>query len=171
MSDIAEWETRAQDHAMPRRAKSNYVPPKKRDTVTLSDALRGTGRLPENKQLGFLDGAKSNGDAHIYYAGDLSLLARPCVSIVGTREVTNNGITATDWLTRKLVDAGIVIVSGLAYGVDTVAHKAAIAEGGSTIAVIGTPLTKASPSENAQLQFTGNTCYSLNSKRTKALPE
>jgi DNA processing protein len=53
---------------------------------------------------------------------------------------------------RKLVDAGLVIVSGLAYGVDTVAHTAAIEQGGKTIAVIGTPLDKATPSENAELQ-------------------
>ncbi len=152
MSDIAGWEARAQDHTMPRRAKLGYVPPKDPGTITLSDALRGTKRLPENKQLGFLDGAKSNGDARIYYAGDLSLLKRPCVSIVGTRQVTDNGIKATDWLARKLVHAGIVIASGLAYGVDTIAHTAAIAEGGKTIAVIGTPLNKASPSENAALQ-------------------
>ena len=59
---------------MPRRAKSGYVPPQKTGSVGLSEALMGTGRLPENKQLAFLDGAKSNGDARIQYAGDLSFL-------------------------------------------------------------------------------------------------
>jgi|SRR5579862_564628 len=152
MSDIAGWSAPAEDHSMPRRAKSKYVPPKNPSTASLADALRGTERLPENKQLGFLDGAKEDGEARLYYAGDLSLLARPCVSIVGTRKVSDAGATATEWLARKLVKAGIVVVSGLAYGVDTVAHTAAIAEGGKTIAVIGTPLSKASPSENAQLQ-------------------
>ena len=152
MSDIAAWTAAIDDLPMPRRAKSGYVPPQKTGSVGLSEALMGTGRLPENKQLAFLDGAKSNGDARIQYAGDLSLLARPCVSIVGTRDVPETGVTATDWLTRKMVAAGIVVVSGLAYGVDTVAHKAAIASGGKTIAVIGTPLDKASPSENAPLQ-------------------
>jgi DNA processing protein len=152
MSGVAEWEVPADDYPMPRRAKSTYVPPKNPSATSLATALRGTGRLPENKQLGFLEGAKGNGETPIYCAGDLSLLARPCVSIVGTRDVSEQGATATDWLARKLVNAGIVIVSGLAYGVDTVAHKAAIAAAGKTIAVIGTPLDKASPSENAPLQ-------------------
>jgi DNA processing protein len=152
MTDIAGWAATIDDLPMPRRAKSNYVPPTQFGTVTLADALRGTDRIPENKQLAFLDGAKGNGESSIYYAGDLSLLTRPCVSIVGTRDVSESGAKATDWLAGKLVDAGIVIVSGLAYGVDAVAHKAAIAAGGKTIAVVGTPLDKASPSENAPLQ-------------------
>lgn len=152
MSNIAGWEAPAEDHSMPRRAKSSYMPPKQTASIMLSEALRGTGRIEENKQLNFLSDPKKNGDLRIYYAGDLSLLSRPCVSIVGTRKVSDAGIAATDWLARKLVAAGIVVVSGLAYGVDAVAHTAAIAEGGKTIAVIGTPLSKASPSENAPLQ-------------------
>jgi DNA processing protein len=152
MSDVAGWKVPADDYPMPRRAKFTYVPPTNPGITTLASALRGTGRLPENKQLGFLDGAKGNTETPIYYAGDLSLLARSCVSIVGTRDVSDPGATATDWLARKLVNAGIVIVSGLAYGVDAVAHKASIAAGGKTIAVIGTPLDKASPAENAPLQ-------------------
>jgi DNA processing protein len=152
MSDLAGWEVPADDYPMPRRANPTYAPPKNPGVTTLAEALRGTGRLPENKQLGFVEGAKGNGQTPIYYAGDLSLLTRPCVSIVGTRDVSDAGATATDWLVRKLADAGIVIVSGLAYGVDAVAHKAAIAGEGKTIAVIGTPLDKASPSANAPLQ-------------------
>jgi hypothetical protein len=66
-----------------------------RDLLDTLLSRTGTGRLPENKQLGFLDGAKGNGEAPIYYAGDLSLLARPCVSIVGTRDVSEAGATAT----------------------------------------------------------------------------
>lgn len=152
MSDIADWGALAVDQSMPRRAKSGYTPPSHPASIMLSEALRETGRIEESKQLNFLSDQKKNGDLRIYYAGDLSLLSRPCVSIVGTRDVSEAGGTATDWLARKLVAAGIVIVSGLAYGVDTVAHTAAIAEGGKTIAVIGTPLNKAYPSENAPLQ-------------------
>jgi DNA processing protein len=135
-----------------RRSKSGYVPPNTSASITLSQALRGTSRLPETAQLNFLGTSKSPGDVRIYYAGDLALLARPCVAIVGTRDVSDTGKRATDWLARKLVDAGIVIVSGLAYGVDTAAHTTAIEHGGATIAVIGTPLDKASPAENAPLQ-------------------
>jgi DNA processing protein len=118
----------------------------------LSEALRGTDRLPDNKQLKLIGDPKDPGDQRLYFAGDLTLLKRPCVSIVGTRQVSDAGVVATEWLTRKLVDAGIVIVSGLAYGVDTVAHTTALESNGKTIAVIGTPLDKASPSENARLQ-------------------
>ena len=53
---------------------------------------------------------------------------------------------------RLLVEAGYTIVSGLAKGVDTVAHATAIACGGNTIAVIGTPITESYPPENRQLQ-------------------
>ncbi len=143
------------DRWMPRNSQSpkrpGYVPPPNPETILLSDALRGTHRFAETKQSDFLGAANKN-DLTLYYAGDTSLLKLPCVAIVGTREVSDAGIAATEWLTRKLVEAGIVIVSGLAYGVDTVAHTTALASGGRTIAVIGTPLDKASPSENALLQ-------------------
>jgi DNA processing protein len=153
MSQVATSVVLIDDRSMPRpRGQSSYVPPTKPRAIMLSEALRGTGRLPENKQLNFLGDKKQRGDLRIFYAGDLSLLKRPCVSIVGTRNVSEAGKIATEWLTRKLVDAGVVIVSGLAYGVDTVAHTTAIDHGGKTIAVIGTPLNKASPSENAPIQ-------------------
>jgi DNA processing protein len=152
MNQIAVRAALSDDACMPRRAKSSYVPPKVSGTVSLSQALQGTERLQDAKQIDFIGSAKSVGDQRLFYAGDLSLLKRPCVSIVGTREVSDSGKTATDWLARKLCDAGIVIVSGLAYGVDQAAHSAAIAQAGKTIAVIGTPLDKAYPSENSDLQ-------------------
>jgi len=119
----------------------------------LSEALRDTGRMPSSKQLHFLGhGEKGRGDIPLFFPGDLSLLKQPCVAIVGTRQVSDAGRLRTTRLARELVDAGVVIVSGLAYGVDTAAHQTAIEHGGRTIAVIGTPLDKASPSENAPLQ-------------------
>lgn len=157
MADIAVNAPLADDWGMPNRqrrrsSKSGYAAPPSPGTAMLSGVLREAGRLPDDKQKNWLGDEKTRGDLRIFYAGDLSLLKRPCVSVVGTREVSEAGVARTDWLARKLVDAGIVVVSGLAYGVDTVAHTAAIAQGGKTIAVIGTPLDKASPSENAPLQ-------------------
>jgi DNA processing protein len=156
MSSIATQPAVTDDQWMRRsaslQAKPRYVPPTKPISTTLAEALQSTGRLPDANQQNFWGNAKTAGDAHLFYAGDLSLLTRPCVSIVGTRDVSDAGSRATEWLARKLADAGIVVVSGLAYGVDTVAHKAAIAQGGKTIAVIGTPLDKSSPSENSLLQ-------------------
>ena len=153
MAEVAVRSEPSDDNRMvARRSKSKYAPPSASDSVMLSDALRGTGRLRDTSQLTFLPGDKAPGDLRIFAAGDLSLLKRPCVAIVGTREVSEAGIAATEWLTRKLVKSGVVIVSGLAYGVDSIAHRTAIKSGGSTIAVIGTPLNMASPSDNASLQ-------------------
>lgn len=133
---------------------SKYVGPAQPRSTTLAHALEGTDRLPGSRQGDWVGNQKSFGDQILHYAGDLSLLARPCVSIVGTREVSEAGKKATDWLARKLSSQGVVVVSGLAYGVDTVAHSSAIDAGGKTIAVIATPLDKATPSENADLQTT-----------------
>lgn len=152
MSNIAAKASLSDDSWMPRKRALRYSPPDNPSSIMLSEALRGTDRFSDSNQLDFLSDAKNYGDFKIYYAGDLSLLKRPCVSIVGTRQVSEAGIVATEWLARKLVDEGIVVVSGLAYGVDTVAQTAAIAQGGKTIAVIGTPLDMVSPSENAPLQ-------------------
>ena len=145
MTQIAVKSVLPDDHWMARRPKSVYVPPKDSRAIPLSQALANTGRLPDSKQLDLLGGSKSAGDQLLFYSGDVSLLTRPCVSIVGTRDVSESGIGATKWLAHKLVDAGIVVVSGLAYGVDTVAHSETIAHGGKTIAVIGTPIDIASP--------------------------
>lgn len=91
----------------------------------------------------------------LYVAGDIGL-CRGCarVSVIGTREVSPGGLKRTQDLVEILVDRGAVIVSGLARGVDTCAHRAAIDAGGRTIAVIGTPLDQFYPKENADLQRT-----------------
>jgi DNA processing protein len=151
MSQVAANAALVDDQFMPRRTQSGYIPPKDSCAILLSEALRGTNRFLRNKQLDFL-GTENPTNPTVYYAGDLSLLKLPSVAIVGTRQVSEAGIAATKWLTGKLVDAGFVIVSGLAYGVDTIAHTTAIEHGGKTIGVIGTPLEKATPSENAKLQ-------------------
>jgi len=137
-----------------KRSRSDYAAPTETGKVMLSDALRGTGRWPETQQLTFLTDGVRRGDVQLFYAGDLSLLKRPSVAIVGTRQVTDAGARRTKRLARELVEAGIVIVSGLAAGVDSIAHQTAIEYGGKTIAVIGTPLTKSYPPENASLQET-----------------
>ena len=76
----------------------------------------------------------------------------PLVSIIGTRNPTENGINNTIKLTRFLVKNEVAIVSGLAKGIDTIAHKTAINNGGYTIAVLGTPLDQYYPKENRSLQ-------------------
>jgi DNA processing protein len=88
----------------------------------------------------------------LYYQGWWDLAESRSVAVVGTRQPTPDGITRTRKLVKALVKDNFTIVSGLAAGVDTVAHETAIAEGGRTIAVIGTPLSHSYPRENAALQ-------------------
>ncbi|MDB5164622.1 MAG: hypothetical protein JWL89_248 [Candidatus Saccharibacteria bacterium] len=73
------------------------------------------------------------------------LLARPRVAIVGSRMVTPYGKQITTELAGKLAEHGIVIISGLALGVDGLAHQAALDVGGLTIAVLPTPLDTIAP--------------------------
>ena len=88
----------------------------------------------------------------LYMAGDLELLRSPCVAVVGTREVSEEGARRTRKLAAMLVESQITVVSGLAMGVDTQAHSAALAAGGKTIAVIGTPMDRCNPQRNAPMQ-------------------
>lgn len=89
----------------------------------------------------------------LYYRGWWDLVDSPKrIAVVGSRNASEEGERRTRRLVRLLVDAGYTIVSGLAKGVDTVVHKTAIARGGNTIAVIGTPITESYPSENRDLQ-------------------
>ena len=85
--------------------------------------------------------------------GDASLLSEGGrVSVIGSRGASAQGLARARRLSRLLVENGITVVSGLAKGVDTVAHRAAIEAGGRTIAVLGTPIDKAYPPENRDLQ-------------------
>lgn len=91
--------------------------------------------------------------AQLYCAGDLSLLRRsPHVAVIGSRRASPEGLRRAASLTRALVDHKMVVMSGLAEGIDTAAHTAALDAGGATIAVIGTPLDVAYPKRNAALQ-------------------
>jgi DNA processing protein len=89
----------------------------------------------------------------LFIAGDPNILRSGArVSIVGSREASEKGLIRARRLARILVERGAVVVSGLARGIDTAAHKSAIDAGGKTVAVIGTPLDKVYPRENEALQ-------------------
>ncbi|MDY0873099.1 DNA-processing protein DprA [Dongia rigui] len=147
--------------AVKRRAQrppqsDRYLGPQDTETRSLAELLTYAGRSASSAKSEDLfktpsdpDGAKN---LAIHYAGDLSLLKRPCVAIVGTRKVSPAGAARARRLARELVERGVVVVSGLATGVDANAHSSALEAGGRTIAVIGTPLDKAYPAENAWLQ-------------------
>jgi len=74
------------------------------------------------------------------------------IAVVGTRNPSEEGVKRTRRLVRSLLEDDFTIVSGLARGVDTIAHRTTIEERGRTIAVLGTPLGKVYPKENARLQ-------------------
>ncbi len=90
----------------------------------------------------------------IYYKGAIEIPLPPCprVSVIGTRQPTEEGISAARKVTEILVENNVIIVSGLAKGIDTVGHRTAIKNNGKSIAVIGTPLNKTYPKENMGLQ-------------------
>ncbi|WP_249262204.1 DNA-processing protein DprA [Leptospira alexanderi] len=94
-----------------------------------------------------LNNSKSSGAIPLFYKGDSTLLRRRAVSIVGTRNPSKKGIDTAAAITEAVTKLGFVVVSGLAKGVDSVAHSTALIKG-STIAVLGTPIHKIYPAEN-----------------------
>ncbi len=105
----------------------------------------------EGKDAGFL-GSYLLRVPYLYAAGDLSLLQQPAVAIVGSRGASPEGQKRAAQLARALVRDSVVVMSGLALGIDQAAHRATIEAGGKAIGVIGTPLDRAYPRENADLQ-------------------
>lgn len=89
----------------------------------------------------------------LFHRGEslVKLLARPTVAIVGSRGVTAYGKQVTATVANKLAEQGIVIVSGLALGVDAIAHQAALDAGGLTIAVLPSSVQEPYPATNRQL--------------------
>ncbi len=95
---------------------------------------------------------RKNAPETLYCEGDISLLTSGVrVSVVGSRKASLYGIKRAQIITKELVKAGVIVVSGLAEGIDTVAHTTAIKEGGRTIAVLGTPLDITFPAKNKNL--------------------
>ena len=88
----------------------------------------------------------------LYYQGWWDLAESPSVAVVGTRKPTPEGKARAAKLVRHLVKDKFTIVSGLAKGIDTVAHETAIHHNGLTIGVIGTPISAIYPRENQELQ-------------------
>jgi DNA processing protein len=88
----------------------------------------------------------------IFTAGTLTPGDVRSLAVIGSRRATEQGTAAAKAIVAHLVDAGFTVVSGLAAGIDTAAHEAALDAGGRTIAVIGTGLQKTYPHENAPLQ-------------------
>jgi DNA processing protein len=100
--------------------------------------------------------SQTNGFAYcprfLYVSGDASLLSKPSISIIGTRSPSMEGLTSAVLTAKAIGSKGYVVTSGLAKGIDGVAHKTALSSGFPTMAVIGTPLCTCYPPEHAELQ-------------------
>lgn len=133
-----------------------YAPPVDIKTARLQELLVGTRRAPvreSQRQLFDAEATSRDGwDLRVWYAGDPKVLVLPCVAVVGTRRVSDAGAARARRLATELARAGLVVVSGLASGVDTHALSAALAARGRTAAVIGTPLDIVTPTANGPLQ-------------------
>jgi len=89
----------------------------------------------------------------LFAAGDVDLVRRGArVSVIGARKPSPEGLRRARRLAAELAREGVIVVSGLAEGIDTAAHGGALAAGGRTVAVLGTPLDVCYPRQNEKLQ-------------------
>jgi DNA processing protein len=89
--------------------------------------------------------------ACIWTRGDRSILNRVAVAVIGARDATRDGLQIAHDISLDLARAGIVVVSGLARGIDSAAHRGALEGGGKTIAVLGTGIDRVYPPQNDAL--------------------
>lgn len=87
----------------------------------------------------------------LYVKGRVELLSRPALAIVGSRNATAQGLANAEAFARTLSDAGLTVVSGLALGVDTAAHRGGLAGSASSVAVLGTGADIVYPARNRAL--------------------
>lgn len=87
----------------------------------------------------------------LFVKGNLTDHAKNSVAIVGSRKATRYGLSVAEKLAGALSEAGVIIVSGMARGIDTAAHRGALVAGGKTVAVLGCGVDVAYPRENARL--------------------
>lgn len=86
-----------------------------------------------------------------YYRGDLTLLTAPSVAVVGTRDPNSSGDFLAKYAVSTLAELGYSVVSGLAKGIDEIAHEWALQTGVKNISVLGTGLLRMYPAKNASL--------------------
>lgn len=122
------------------------------DMVGVTDSARSGRRVEREGDRGSMGIGRHRVDS-LYTAGDVDLLANGTrISVVGRRDAPGAVKARAVWLVRELVKRDVTVVSGLALGVDGAVHEAAMACGGRTVAVIGTPLDRVYPREHEKLQ-------------------
>ena len=89
--------------------------------------------------------------SRLYYIGDLSVIAYPAVAIVGTRRCSPYGQWAAREIAKRVAGCGIPVISGMAEGIDSFAHRGCIDGGAPTVAVLGTGIDRCFPLSNEKL--------------------
>lgn len=87
----------------------------------------------------------------IYYMGNIELLKKFSIAVIGSRKPTSYGIFAANKFAKELSGRGIVIISGFALGIDSESHRTVVAQGGETIGVLGTSFDNMYPRSNSKL--------------------
>ncbi|MFW2488333.1 DNA-processing protein DprA [Clostridium chromiireducens] len=87
----------------------------------------------------------------LFYRGDIDIINRKSIGVVGARKCSNYGLTVTKLLTKELITNNITLISGGARGIDSIAHKTALESDGYNIAVLGCGIDIAYPPENSVL--------------------
>ncbi len=87
----------------------------------------------------------------LYLVGSIDLLRAPSVAVVGSRNATAQGVSNAENFSKSLSQSGLCIVSGMALGIDTAAHRGGLSGAGKSIAVVGTGLDRVYPARNKEL--------------------
>jgi DNA processing protein len=122
-----------------------------RKTLEAAERLGATVILPDDAEYPLLLRHIPDPPPVLFGLGDLSLLSRPAAAIVGSRDHSSYGADVCGRIAGAAARAGVVIVSGMARGLDAVAHTAALDSGGSTIGVLGNGHGVIYPSANRKL--------------------
>jgi len=94
----------------------------------------------------------NNFPKQLYYMGDISILRKRCAAVVGSRNTNQYGRSTAVAIAGKLAEKDVVVISGMARGIDTCAHRGALDAGGSTVAVLGCGVDICYPEENSALK-------------------
>lgn len=126
--------------------------------VELISRMEKYMKLNEIKQLDLIDKEYPNSLKNIYdspitlfYKGNIDLLNTRCVSIVGSRNATKYGLETSYRIGKDCAISNLTVVSGMARGIDTMAHRGTLSINGNTIAVVGCGLDRVYPFENFEL--------------------
>jgi len=113
---------------------------------------KGIGFITENETV-FPERLKNIPDApsHIFYRGDFACDGLPAVAVVGSRKCSFYGREMCIMFSKRLAEAGITVISGMAAGVDGFAHRGALEAGGRTVAVLGSGVDICYPSQNRDI--------------------